>query len=77
MSAIFLLICLQAKTQILGTAAIDSLAKNAIKKFNVPGMAVAVIKNGKIVHVKGYGVRSLNTGLPVDAEYTIWHCVEH
>ncbi|HEY4966639.1 MAG TPA: serine hydrolase domain-containing protein, partial [Puia sp.] len=63
---IVLLTCLRSAAQILGPSAIDSLAENARKKFNVPGIAVAVIKDGQIVHMKGYGVRSLNTGLPVD-----------
>jgi CubicO group peptidase (beta-lactamase class C family) len=63
---VFLLISLPGKSQILGNTAIDSLAENARKKFLVPGIAVAVIKDGKIVHARGYGVRSLNSGLPVD-----------
>ncbi len=69
--AVAILICMQAKAQIPGTAAIDSLVENARKKFDVPGMAVAVIRDGKIEHIKGYGVRSLNTGLPVD-EHTLF-----
>src|SRR5450631_2280376 len=64
---VILLTCLQAKTQILGTSAIDSLVENARKKFSVPGIAVAIVRNGKIVHIKGYGLRSLNNRLPVDA----------
>jgi CubicO group peptidase (beta-lactamase class C family) len=63
---IILLICVQGKTQILHNPAIDSIAENARKKFHVPGIAVAVIKDGKIVHARGYGVRSLNSGLSVD-----------
>jgi CubicO group peptidase (beta-lactamase class C family) len=64
--AVATMICLQSKSQILKSSAIDSLAENAIKKFDVPGIAIAVIKDGKVVHIKGYGVRSLNSGLPVD-----------
>jgi CubicO group peptidase (beta-lactamase class C family) len=61
-----LLFSLGARTQPLSSAAIDSVAERARIAFNVPGIAVAVIKDGKIIHSKGYGVRSLNTGLPVD-----------
>jgi CubicO group peptidase (beta-lactamase class C family) len=64
---VILLTCLQAKTQVPGTSAIDSLVENARKKFSVPGIAVAVIRAGKIVHIKGYGVRSLYTRQQVDA----------
>jgi CubicO group peptidase (beta-lactamase class C family) len=65
--AVILLASLQAKTQILGTSAVDSLVENAREKFSVPGIAVAIIRDGKIVHIKGYGLRSMNTRLPLDA----------
>jgi len=45
---------------------IDSLVMRSMKAFDVPGIAVAVIKDGKVIHSKGYGVRSLNSKLPVD-----------
>jgi CubicO group peptidase (beta-lactamase class C family) len=64
--AICILLSVQARTQPLSSSAIDSVAEKARTAFNVPGIAVAVIKDGKIIHSKGYGVRSLNSGLPVD-----------
>jgi len=45
---------------------IDSLTERVLKTFDVPGIAVAVVKDGKLVHAKGYGVRSLNTMKKVD-----------
>jgi CubicO group peptidase (beta-lactamase class C family) len=45
---------------------IDSLAERTLRAFDVPGIAVCVIKDGKVVHMKGYGVRSLDTKQPVD-----------
>jgi len=48
-------------SQPLTSKQIDSLVERSLKAFNVPGIAVAVIKDGKIIHEKGYGVRSLNT----------------
>ncbi len=45
---------------------IDTVAERSLKTFNVPGMAVAVVKDGKIVHIKGYGTRSLNKGGTID-----------
>jgi len=50
----------------LSSAAIDSLVERTLKAFEVPGIAVAIIKDGKVIHSKGYGVRSLATGQPVD-----------
>ena len=40
---------------------IDALVERTLKTFDVPGIAVAVVKDGKIIHEKGYGVSSLNT----------------
>ncbi|QJD80230.1 serine hydrolase [Spirosoma rhododendri] len=55
-----------AQVNPLTSAQIDTLAQRALTTFNVPGMAIAVIKDGNVVHRKGYGVRSLNTQQPVD-----------
>jgi len=49
------------------SAQIDSLVNLTLKTFDVPGIAVAVVKDGQVIHSKGYGVRSLNSKLPVDA----------
>src|SRR5579872_6644286 len=54
------------KSQPLTSKAIDDLTERSMKAFNVPGIAVAVIKDGKVIHSKGYGVRSLNTTQKVD-----------
>ncbi|MCY7408641.1 MAG: serine hydrolase [Chitinophagales bacterium] len=45
---------------------VDALVANAMEKFNVAGVAVAIVKDGKIIHKKGYGVKSIATKLPVD-----------
>ena len=50
----------------LSSATIDSLVNATMKTFEVPGIAVAIVKDGKVVHSKGYGVRSLANNLPVD-----------
>lgn len=54
------------KAQIITSSEIDALVEKTLKTFDVPGIAVAVVKDGKIVHAKGYGVRSLNTKQKVD-----------
>ncbi len=65
---IFILVCnlTIANAQVISSAQIDSLAELTLKTFDVPGIAVALVKDGKIIHAKGYGVRSLNNKLPVD-----------
>ncbi|GAA4897889.1 serine hydrolase [Flaviramulus aquimarinus] len=45
---------------------IDSIVNYAMTKFNVAGSAIAVVKDGKIIHNKGYGVKSIKTKQPVD-----------
>lgn len=65
----FLLIILSVvvlQGQGLSSRSIDSLVERARKAFDVPGMAVAIIKDGKVIHSKGYGLRSLDTRQPVD-----------
>ena len=52
--------------QPLGPSSIDSLVQRSMKAFDVPGIAVAVLKDGKVIHSKGYGFRSLNTREKVD-----------
>ena len=38
---------------------LDELIQNTLKTFDVPGISVGIIKEGKIVYSKGFGVRSL------------------
>ena len=40
---------------------IDSLVNRAMDKFAVAGVAVAVVKNGKVIHEKGYGLRNIHS----------------
>ena len=39
-----------------------------MKTFEVPGLALAIVKDGKVVVAKGYGVRKLGEPAPVDAQ---------
>ena len=44
---------------------IDSLVAEALMKFKVVGAAVAIVKDGKVIHSKGYGLTDINTQLTV------------
>lgn len=46
-------------------ATLDGVAERARKAFDVPGIAVAVVKDGNLVMAKGYGVRKLGSPEPV------------
>jgi CubicO group peptidase (beta-lactamase class C family) len=48
-------------------AQLDRDLAQALRDWQVPGMAVAIVKNGAVVHAKGYGVRELGKPGPVDA----------
>lgn len=40
---------------------LDELIQNTLKTFDVPGISVGIIKDGKTIYSKGFGVRSLTT----------------
>lgn len=47
-------------------AAFDSWAAAGMKDWSMPGMAVAVVRDGKVVFMKGYGVKEQGKEAPVD-----------
>ena len=47
-------------------ADIDDYAARVLKTFAVPGLSVGIVKDGKLVFAKGYGVRKLGESAPVD-----------
>ena len=49
-------------------AEFDKMAENDLKDWNVPGMAVAIIREGKVVFAKGYGVKKAGSPDPVTAD---------
>lgn len=52
----------------LSQSELDNYVKRVIQQFEVPGLSVAVVKDGKVVLAKGYGVRTLGKQTPVDAQ---------
>jgi CubicO group peptidase (beta-lactamase class C family) len=44
---------------------LDRLAADAMADWKVPGVALCVVKNGKVALVKGYGQRDVEANLPV------------
>ncbi len=47
---------------------LDKYIAKSLKDFEVPGIAVGIIKDGKVVFAKGYGYRNANTKAPVDTK---------
>lgn len=47
---------------------LDAWIARAMKTFEVPGVAIAIVKDGRVLLAKGYGVRKLGESAPVDAD---------
>ncbi len=48
-------------------ADLDSYIARGLREFEVPGLAVAIVKDGRVVLARGYGVREMGKPAPVDA----------
>src|SRR5438309_11827605 len=46
----------------------DDRVESLRKQVGVPGMAIAIVENGKVTLAKGYGVRKLGAPEPVNAD---------
>lgn len=47
---------------------LDADVARAMKTFDVPGIAIAVVKDGKVIATRGFGVKKLGEAAPVDAK---------
>ena len=45
---------------------IDSIVSVSMNKFPQAGIAIGVIQDGKVTHLKGYGIASKNSNTSVD-----------
>ncbi len=55
----------QTKTTKESSAKIDQYLTEVTTKYSMPGIAVAVIKNGKIIHRNNYGKANIENDVPV------------
>jgi CubicO group peptidase (beta-lactamase class C family) len=72
-STLLLLLCLLGSTlapaQVPASVdlkKLDAYFARAQKAWGVPGMSVGIVKDGKVVFAKGYGVATQGTATPVD-----------
>ncbi len=63
--------CPAAYSQEVPSKDFDEYINKALKDWDVPGLAIAIVKNDQIVFARGYGVRKLGDPTPVD-EKTIF-----
>jgi CubicO group peptidase (beta-lactamase class C family) len=64
--ALFVFTAVAVRAQSAPPADLDEYVARAMKTFDVPGMALAIVKDGNVVVAKGYGVRKLGEATPVD-----------
>ena len=54
---------------------LDGFIEQVMNDWKVPGLAVAIVKDGKVVHSKGYGLRDVKKETQSHARYTLRHRV--
>jgi CubicO group peptidase (beta-lactamase class C family) len=65
--AVFMLaVAKQSAAQAGPPADLDAFVARSMKTFGVPGVAIAIVKDGKVVMSKGYGVRKMGESAPVN-----------
>ena len=69
--ALCILFTATAFAQIAPPADLDAWVARSMQTFEVPGLSLAIVKDGKVVLAKGYGVRRLGDPTPVD-EHTMF-----
>ena len=52
----------------IDTKQIEQVIENSMARFDVPGMAVAVVENDKVILAKGFGISNLDTGKKVNKD---------
>lgn len=72
-----LLVCvftvrLHSQTPSFITDSLDAYIHQGLADWKIPGLAVAIVKDGKVVMAKGFGNRKANTTSPVD-ENTLFY----
>jgi CubicO group peptidase (beta-lactamase class C family) len=56
-----LLVPLTAAAEEIDAKAVDAIVEEALKAFQVPGAAVAIVQDDQVVYLKGHGVRELGS----------------
>ena len=57
---------LPAGTPVFITDSLDGYVLRGMKQWEIPGLAIVIVKDGKVVLSKGFGQRAINSPEPVD-----------
>lgn len=69
--AVFFLQQAQAQTSLFIQDSLDAYIKKGMADWQVPGLAIVIVKDGKVVLMKGYGVSNIEFKTPV-TEHTLF-----
>src|SRR5688572_22554377 len=47
---------------------VDAYIEAEMRRQNIPGLSLAVVKEGKVIKAKGYGLANVETNVPVTTE---------
>src|SRR3954468_2502730 len=52
---------------------LESLVAESMEEWKIPGLAMAVVQNGEVAFSEAYGLRNVESGLPMttDTQFTI------
>src|SRR5882724_6089707 len=64
LAAFMLAAAKQSPAQAGPPADLDAFVTRSMKTFDVPGLAMAIVKDGKVLMAKGYGVRKMGESAP-------------
>lgn len=67
-TVLFAVLCLVAAPARAQAGDVDALVREHMAGHQVPGVAVAVVRDGKVVHAKGYGLANVEWNAPVTPE---------
>jgi CubicO group peptidase (beta-lactamase class C family) len=67
-----------AQDPTISLAGYDSFVNQAIKDWEVPGVAIAIVKNGEVILAAGFGMRDVASKLPVTSKtlFAIGSCTK-
>ncbi|HTI10600.1 MAG TPA: serine hydrolase [Puia sp.] len=57
---------MSAQTPAFITDSLDGYIRQGLKDWNVPGLAIVIVKDGKVAYMKGFGVQDTASRQPVD-----------
>ena len=69
--AIALLFATTLSAQQLDTRAVDRLMNETIRQWQIPGAAIAIVQNDRVVYVKGYGTKDGTNAVTPDTLFQI------